>query len=260
MTQDANALAAIVLAAGKGRRMKSPLAKVLHTLAGRPLIHHAVEAARRAGAAPIAVVVGHQAGAVREAFAGDEADLSFPVQAEQLGTGHAASVGLGALEGLSGDVLVLCGDVPLLRDETLEALIRRHRESEAAVTVLTALVEAPSGYGRVLREGGPGGRVAAIVEETDATGAQRAVREINSGTYIFDLAFLAGALPRIRAENRQGEYYLPDAVSMAVAEKKGAEALPAGHPEEALGVNDPGDLARAEAILAARDGASSQAR
>lgn len=252
MIQKEDALAAIVLAAGKGRRMQSPLAKVLHILGGRPLIHHVVEAARRAHAAPIAVVVGHQADAVREAFAGDDADLSFPVQTEQLGTGHAASVGLGVLEGLSGDVLILCGDVPLLRDETLEALIRRHREGGTTVTVLTALMEDPSGYGRVLREGG--GEVAAIVEEADATRAERAVCEINSGTYVFNLAFLAGALLRIRAKNLQGEYYLPDVVALAVISKKGVAALSSDYPEEVLGVNSSSDLARAEAIFAARGG------
>ncbi len=233
--------------------MNSPLAKVLHPLAGRPLVHHVVASARRAGAGPIAIVVGHQAEAVRASFGGDEADLVFVHQAERLGTGHATSVGLSALENQSGDVLVLCGDVPLLRPETLGELIRRHRSEAAAVTVLTAIMGDPSGYGRVLRERGARGRVAAIVEDADATETERAIPEINSGTYIFALDFLARAILRLQAENRQGEYYLTDVVAMAAAENRPAEAFPAPIPEEVSGINNPADLSRAEAYFAARE-------
>jgi bifunctional UDP-N-acetylglucosamine pyrophosphorylase/glucosamine-1-phosphate N-acetyltransferase len=229
--------------------MNSSLAKVLHPLAGRPLVLHVAAAAQRTGASPIAVVVGHQAEAVREALA--VGDFFFALQAEQLGTGHAASMGLAALEKSSRDVLLLCGDVPLLRPETLKDLISLHRSRGAAATLLTADVDNPQGYGRVIR--GEGGEVLEIVEDADATEAQRAVREINSGTYVFDLEFLSRALPEIRPGNRQGEYYLTDVVALAVAEGRSVQAVSAPHPQEALGVNDPGDLARAEAILARRE-------
>ncbi len=252
MAQALKELSAIVLAAGQGKRMGSPLAKVLHTLGGRPLIHHVIDSARCTGAHPIAVVVGHQAGAVREVFSGDDGDLLFPLQAEQLGTGHAASVGVSALADKSGDVMVLCGDVPLLRTETLEELVGLHRTEGAVVTVLTAIMEDPAGYGRVLRQGGPGGRVVGIREEADATDEERAIREINTGTYVFDLDFLSRALPRIRAENEQMEYYLPDVVPLALEEGLPVAALVAPEPQEAMGVNHPDDLARAEALWAAR--------
>ncbi|MBT6395959.1 MAG: NTP transferase domain-containing protein, partial [Nitrospinaceae bacterium] len=144
MPEESRPLAAIILAAGKGSRMKSPIAKVLHLLANEPLIKHVVRLARGAGAQPISLVVGHQADSVREVFSGGDSDLLFAHQAEQLGTGHAASIGLSVLEKRSGDVLLLCGDVPLLRPETLEDLIRRHREAGAAVTILSAVVDDPS--------------------------------------------------------------------------------------------------------------------
>ena len=232
--------------------MGSPLAKVLHLLGGRPLIQHVIDSARHAGARTIAVIVGHQADAVREAFAGDDGDLLFALQAEPLGTGHAASVGVFALQEESGDVMVLCGDVPLLRPETLLELLRLHRGEGAAVTVLTAIMEDPAGYGRVLRQGGPDGRVTGIREDADATSEERAIREINTGTYVFDLEFLSRALPHIRPENEQKEYYLTDAVLLAVEEGLPVAAMPTPHPEEAMGVNQPDDLARAEALWAAR--------
>jgi bifunctional UDP-N-acetylglucosamine pyrophosphorylase/glucosamine-1-phosphate N-acetyltransferase len=256
MPQGSRPLAAIILAAGRGTRMKSPIAKVLHLLAGDPLIKHVVTLARSAGARPISLVVGHQADAVREMFAGDDSDLLFAHQAEQLGTGHAASIGLSALESRSGDVLLLCGDVPLLRPETLGDLICRHREAGATVTILSALLDDPSGYGRIVRQGSGGsdggGRVLEIVEDADAAEGQRAIREINSGTYIFDLEFLSLAIPRIQAKNNQGEYYLTDVTAMAVGEGRLVEAFPAPEPEEASGVNDTADLARAKAYFTAR--------
>jgi bifunctional UDP-N-acetylglucosamine pyrophosphorylase/glucosamine-1-phosphate N-acetyltransferase len=253
MPQDFRPLAAIILAAGKGTRMKSPIAKVLHRLADEPLIKHVVTLARGAGARPISLVVGHQADAVREVFLGDESDLLFAHQAEQLGTGHAASIGLSTLEDRSGDVLLLCGDVPLLRPETLDDLILRHRQAGAAVTILSAVLDDPSGYGRIVRQGREGeGRVLGIVEDADATQEQRAIRELNSGTYIFDLEFLSLAILRIQAENNQGEYYLTDVAAMAESEGRQVAAFPAPEPEEASGVNDTADLARAEAYFAAR--------
>ncbi|MEE9275064.1 MAG: NTP transferase domain-containing protein [bacterium] len=255
-------LAAAVLAAGKGKRMASPLAKVLHRVGGRPLIRHVVDAARAAGASPLSIVVGHQAGAVRAVFAGDAEDLRFPLQAEQLGTGHATSAALSALEETEGDLLLLCGDVPLLRAETLRDLVRRHRAAGAAATLLSMVLEDPSGYGRVVREGGEGkegGPMSGVVEDKDASPAQRAIREVNSGAYVFDLAFLARVLPRLEAENVQGEYHLTDVISMAFEEGRRALALPVPDPEEVMGVNTPEDLALAEAVWARRGGGAAGA-
>jgi bifunctional UDP-N-acetylglucosamine pyrophosphorylase/glucosamine-1-phosphate N-acetyltransferase len=252
MEQKSSQLSAIVLAAGPGKRRGSSLAKVLHPLGGQPLIQHVVTSARKIGVNPIVLVVGHQADAVQEVFGKDEKDLFFAVQAEQLGTGHATSVGASAMPETSGDVLVLCGDVPLLRPETLRDLVDLHRQEGAAVTILTAIMEDASGYGRMLRAEGPKGRVVGIKEDADATPEERRIREINTGTYVFDLEFLFRALPQIRSENEQKEFYLTDVVSLAVAEGLVVAAMPASVPEEAMGVNNPEDLARAEALWADR--------
>ena len=165
MEENSPRLAAIVLAAGQGKRMGSSLAKVLHPLGGKPLIQHVVTSARKISVNPIVLVVGHQAEAVQAEFGKDEKDIFFALQAEQLGTGHATSIGVSAIPQTSGDVLVLCGDVPLLRPETLHELVDLHRKEGAVVTVLTAIMEDPSGYGRMLREGGPNGRVVGIKED-----------------------------------------------------------------------------------------------
>lgn len=246
------ALAAIVLAAGRGKRMASPLAKVLHPLGGRPLIRHVVESARRLGARPIAVVLGHQADSVRAVFAGDDEDLKFPLQAEQLGTGHATAIGISAIGDRRGDVLVLCGDVPLLRAETLADLLAFHRSADAAATVLTAVMDDPAGYGRIVRREGPEGKIVAVREDADATGEERAIREVNTGTYVFDLDFLSRTLPRIRAENEQNEYYLPDVLPLALEEGLPVTAMVAPNSQEAMGVNRPDDLALAESLWSAR--------
>ncbi|MEK6709166.1 MAG: NTP transferase domain-containing protein [Nitrospinota bacterium] len=218
------------------------------------MVRHVVEAARAAGASPIVIVVGRQAGAVRAAFGPGEADVRFALQAEQLGTGHAARVGLDELGEKRGEALILCGDVPLLRPATLKGLLDRRRRARAAAAVLTAVVEDPAGYGRVLRAGGPEGPLLRVAEHADATEEERRVREINTGTYAFDLEFLASALPRLRAGNRQGEYYLPDVLTLALAEGLPVVAHTAAGPEEVMGVNTPEELARAEAIWRARKG------
>lgn len=245
-------LAAVVLAAGQGKRMRSPLAKVLHPLGGEPMVRRVVAAARVAGASPIVIVVGHQAEAIRAAFGPEDREVRFILQTEPRGTGHAAAVGLAALEQKEGEALILCGDVPLIRPATLQDLLERRRRAGAAAAVLTALVTEPAGYGRVLRAGGPEGPLLRIVEHADATEEERRVREVNTGTYAFNLSFLAAALPRLRAENKQGEFYLPDVLTLALAEGLPVVAHPAADSEEALGVNTPEELARAEALWAAR--------
>ena len=175
-----NTVAAVILAAGKGTRMKSGLVKVLHPAAGRPMIDWVVDAARAAGAAPTVLVVGHQADAVQTVFGG-AADIRTALQEEQLGTGHAVACARGQLDGFSGTVLILCGDTPLLRGETLQGLIAYHHENRAALTVLTAVMDDPHGYGRIVRDAD--GRVLRIVEQKDATPQEQAIREINSGIY-----------------------------------------------------------------------------
>lgn len=253
MTPEKSSLSAVILAAGMGKRMGASLAKVLHPLGGAPMVRHVADLARQAGASPIVLVVGHQAEAVRAVFSPEETDLRFARQGEQLGTGHAAGIGIDALDpGQGGDLILLCGDAPLIRPGTLKALIERHRSEKAAVTLLSAVVTDPSGYGRIVRERGGSEDMVAIVEEKDASAAEREICEINSGTYVFDLDYLRAAIPRLGRENRQGELYLTEVVAIAAEEKKRLLAVPAPVAEEALGVNTPEDLARAEVIWAQR--------
>ena len=241
--------AAIILSAGKGTRMKSGLAKVLHPLAGRPMAAWPVDAARDAGAAPIVLVVGHQAEAVTACFR-EAGDVRTAVQAEQLGTGHAVACCREALAGFNGTVLILCGDTPLLRGETLTALIRFHRTHQAAVTVLTAVLDDPAGYGRVVRDEADG--LLAIVEQKDATPAQREIREINSGIYCMESGFLFEHIGTIGNANAQNEFYLTDLVAIAVAKGLTCQAMPATDCDEIMGINDRAQLAEASRILRRR--------
>ncbi len=230
--------------------MESPLAKVLHPVGGKPMIRRVAAAAREAGARPVVIVVGHQARDVQEAFSGDDADVVFAVQEEQLGTGHAAEVGLSALPAEAKHLYLLCGDAPLIRTSTLRSLSRLHRESRAAATMLTAVVDAPRGYGRVLRDGA---ELIGVVEEADATDAQKEIPEINTGAYAFEAAFLRAALPRIKPENNQGEFYLPDVFPIARAEGRAILGVSLAPAEEALGVNTKADLRRAQKIHEKRE-------
>jgi len=247
---DTRELSVIVLAAGKGTRMKSDLAKVLHTCLGRPLIHWVLDQADAVGARHQVVVVGHQREAVMESMAGRGA--VFAIQAEQKGTGHAVQMCREAMAGRTGDVLVLSGDVPLLRGATLRALLEAHGGRHAA-TVLTALFEDPTGYGRVIRD--EGGRVSRIVEHKDATEAERAVNEINSGIYLFDVERLFGCIDRLSPDNAQGELYLTDVIRFLVEDGLPVAALPAEDPAEIQGVNTVEQLATVEVELARRQGA-----
>jgi bifunctional UDP-N-acetylglucosamine pyrophosphorylase / glucosamine-1-phosphate N-acetyltransferase len=246
---DMNSVAAVILAAGKGTRMKSGLVKVLHPAAGRPMINWAVDAARAAGAAPVVLVVGHQADAVRRVFA-DTADISCSLQEEQLGTGHAVACARDGLAGFSGTVLILCGDTPLLRGETLQGLIAFHRVNKAALTVLTALMDDPHGYGRVVR--GADGRVLRIVEQKDASPEELAIREINSGIYCMEADFLFANIDSISSDNAQQEFYLTDLVAIAVKQELACLGRCTDDPDEIMGVNDRVQLAEASRILRGR--------
>jgi bifunctional UDP-N-acetylglucosamine pyrophosphorylase / glucosamine-1-phosphate N-acetyltransferase len=235
----------VILAAGKGTRMKSARPKVLHQVAGRPMIDYAMKAARSLTPNTITVVVGHmkellQQGLVRYP------ELSFVTQEPQLGTGHALLQTASVLEGQSGSVLLLSGDVPLLRPHTLTALLRKHVESGAAATVLTSNIEQPYGYGRIVRLRG---KVSRIVEERDASPVQRKIKEINGGIYAFSLAPLFDALRGLATANAQGEYYLTDLVSMYRRKKLGVEAVLLEDSNEIRGINSRSELAEASRIV-----------
>jgi bifunctional UDP-N-acetylglucosamine pyrophosphorylase/glucosamine-1-phosphate N-acetyltransferase len=235
----------VVLAAGKGTRMKSGLPKVLHRAGELRLIEHVLRAAAPLGARNTVIVVGHLADEVQAALP-ERSGLRFALQEPQLGTGHALLQAEPHLAGAAGTVVLLSGDVPLLRPATLAALVATHERSGAAATVLTARVADPEGYGRIVRAGG---RIAAIVEHKDATPAERAIDEINGGIYAFALAPLFDALRAIGAANAQGEYYLPDLVRIYRARGLTVETMALGDPREILGVNSRRELADVAAIL-----------
>jgi bifunctional UDP-N-acetylglucosamine pyrophosphorylase/glucosamine-1-phosphate N-acetyltransferase len=238
----------VILAAGKGTRMKSARPKVLHCASGLPLIEHVFRVAESLSPATTVVVVGHMAGAVMQAL-GKRLGLRFALQEPQLGTGHALLQAEPHLAGARGTLVMLSGDVPLLRPGTLRALVARHEQRRAAATVLTARLDQPGGYGRIVREKGA---IAAIVEEKDATPAERALDEINSGIYAFDVAPLFDALRRLGSANAQGEYYLPDLVRIYRARGLAVETLSLEDPREILGVNSRKELADVTAILKTR--------
>ena len=229
----------MILAAGKGTRMKSERPKVVHQVGGRPMIERVLETARRLNPQSIAVVVGHGASQVREALA-HHPGLTFVVQEPQLGTAHALLATAPAFERAAGALVLLSGDVPLLRETTLKSLVDHHRGRAAALTVLTALVDHPHGYGRVVRDGQT---IARIVEEKDASSAERSINEINTGIYAFDLAGLFDAVGRIAAENAQGEYYLPDLVAIYRRRGRVVETMTVSDPSETLGINSRSELA-----------------
>jgi bifunctional UDP-N-acetylglucosamine pyrophosphorylase / glucosamine-1-phosphate N-acetyltransferase len=229
----------LILAAGKGTRMKSARPKVLHQVAGAPMIDYVLAAAAALGAATRTVVVGHEADQLRKALA-PHADLRFVLQEPQLGTAHAVRQAEPLFSGVKGTLVLLSGDVPLLSVETLRALLARHEESGAAATVLTAVAEDPSGYGRIVREGD---EVLKIIEDRDASPSERAIREINSGVYAFDLEPLFPALALVASNNAQREYYLPDLVAIYRRAGRSVAALAIGRPEETLGINTRAELA-----------------
>ena len=239
---------AMVLAAGQGTRMNSDLAKVLHPMAGEPLLAHVLRALDDTGVGRVLVVIGHQRDRVRAAFA--EAPVEWVVQADQCGTGHAVMMAGSALAGFTGTLLVVCGDTPLLRGATLEALLAEHAASGAAVTVLSTRVPDARGYGRIVRDARAG--TAAIVEERDASPEQKRIDEINSGIYAFRYPVLAEMLGRLTARNAQGEYYLTDTLALIQAAGGKASVVCAKDWHELLGINTPEQLAEAERIYRER--------
>lgn len=240
-------LAAIILAAGKGTRMKSRLPKVLHPVGGQPMVSHVMTACRTAGAHPVVLVIGHGAEQVQAVLGSDQV---YVEQREQLGTGHAVMQAEAELRDFTGDILVVCGDTPLLRGETLATLARFHSEQGAAATVLTMTLANPTGYGRIIRD--ELGQVAAIVEEKDAGPEQKAIREVNSGTYCFQAPALFAALRQITPNNAQGEYYLTDVLAILRQQGQKVAAWQVEDDSEVMGINDRVALAEANRLFQER--------
>lgn len=241
-------LAIIILAAGKGTRMKSDLAKVLHPLAGFPMLGLVLDVARGLQPNKLLVVIGFQKDLIREKFMAP--DIDFVDQDEQLGTGHAVLMATPKLRDFRGPILILSGDVPLLKEGTLKDLIKFHLENQHTISLLTTRLERPQGYGRVLRD--DKGQILRIVEEKDLQPGEELVTEVNSGIYCVQADFLLSALPSLNDQNAQKEYYLPDIVKKALEERKKVGALFLADNSEVMGINTRQDLARASQILRER--------
>ena len=244
MSDATKPLAVLVLAAGQGTRMKSGLAKVLHPLGGRPMLHHVLAAAEALQPERLVTVVGRDADAVREAFAGRS---QFVLQEQRRGTGHAVLQTESALEGFSGDVLVLYGDTPLLTAETLRRLQEHKRATQADLVLLSAAVDVP---GIVLRDAS--GALAGVVEATDASPEELGIEERNTGVYLVDRDVLWKSLAQVGQDNAQGEVYLTTVVEILLREGRQVEVLRIEDDDEGIGINDRVDLARAEAVLRTR--------
>jgi bifunctional UDP-N-acetylglucosamine pyrophosphorylase / glucosamine-1-phosphate N-acetyltransferase len=238
----------VVLAAGKGTRMNSTRPKVLHRVAGRPLIDYVLTNARALAPRSTTVVVGHQAEILRAALS-HQPGLTVVVQEPQLGTAHALMTAAEALSDARGTLVLLYGDVPLLSINTLKTLVERHTSTGAAATVLTALVDNPRGYGRIVRASSAGQPIARIVEEKDATAAEREIREINSGIYAFAIDGLFDAVRGIASQNAQGEYYLTDLVAIYRQAGRAVETVIVSNPDEIRGINSRSELAAVGSIV-----------
>jgi bifunctional UDP-N-acetylglucosamine pyrophosphorylase/glucosamine-1-phosphate N-acetyltransferase len=248
----------IVLAAGKGTRMKSDLPKVMHHAAGRPMVEAVVDAARSVGCTPVVLVIGHGADLVRAHFAG-RANTEFVMQMPQLGTGHAVDMARPLFEkGLLGEeTLVLCGDGPLIRPHTLQVLLDTHRNTGASATLATAVIADPQGYGRIQRDSN--GNFARIVEQKDASPEQLAICEINP-YYCFRTADLFDALKRVTNQNASGEYYITDVFELLLRDGKRVSVVDAVPAEDVLSVNTLEQLAEVSRILESRSSTSTGAR
>lgn len=238
---------AIILAAGKGTRMKSKLYKVLHPVCGKPMVEHIINRVTETHPTEIITIVGHGAEMVKQQL-GERSQ--YALQAEQLGTGHAVLQAAPFLQGKKGTTLVISGDTPLLTAETLNNLFEYHQGKNASATILTAHAEDPTGYGRIIRD--HVGIVEKIVEQKDASPEEARVQEINTGTYCFDNELLFDALGKLNTDNAQGEYYLTDIIEILKADGKGVAAYMTNDYDESLGVNDRVALAQANQIMRKR--------
>jgi UDP-N-acetylglucosamine diphosphorylase/glucosamine-1-phosphate N-acetyltransferase len=236
---------AVILAAGKGVRMKSDIPKVMHKILGRPMLSFVIDAVKESGISRVLLVVGYMSEMVKDHFKGS--DVTFVEQKERLGTGHAVMQAEPYLKDFLGTVVVLAGDMPLISSKTIKGLLAHHSLNNAKATVLTAKVAEPFGYGRIVR--GERARVLRIVEERDAESDEKKIKEINSGVYCFECSALLAALKEIKPENDQKEYYLTDTIE--ILNKKGLPvfAFTCDDPQEAIGVNTKEELLNVEKIL-----------
>ena len=237
----------VILAAGKGTRMESDLPKVLHKVCDKSMIRHVIDNAKEAGATDICVIVGYKGELVREEI--KDLDVTIVEQKEQLGTGHAVKCAADFI-GNDGDTLILCGDTPLIKAETLKSLYEIHKKEENGVTVLSALLDDPKGYGRIIRDAA--GDFMKITEDKDCTDEERKTKEINSGMYVFDSADLSRSLSLLKNDNVQGEYYLTDTIYIIKDAGKRVNATAVNDTDEILGVNTKLQLKEAEEIMKRR--------
>ncbi|MBM4025460.1 MAG: UDP-N-acetylglucosamine pyrophosphorylase [Planctomycetes bacterium] len=241
---------AVLLAAGVSSRMNTHMPKVLHEVTGRPMLAYVLDACRSVGVDKIYVVVGFGADQVRERFAEESADIVWVQQPQQKGTAHAVMCCKEHLADFAGQTLVLCGDGPLIRAKTLKTLIEKHEAEHSAVTLATAVLDDPTGYGRIIRDAY--GNIQGIVEDSDCTAAQRAVNEVNPSYYLFNNQVLLRALEQVKPDNVKQEYYLTDALSVIIATGHKVVAITAVRPEEAVGVNSRAQLSVASKIMQQR--------
>lgn len=241
--------AVILLAAGLGTRMKSNKAKVLHEIQGRPMVSYVAETARRVAGNNVVVVVGNQAEKVRQAVSKNE-DLLFAYQEKQLGTAHAVLCAVPQIPEPCTEVVILCGDVPLIRPETVSRLIKDHLKAQRDVSLLAVELENPFGYGRILLDSSD--QLSGIIEEADATAEQKHIKMINSGIYCVNKEFLMRALPQIRSNNAQSELYLTDIIEIGYIEKTTMGVMVGADDREILGVNNLKDLQQVDAIMKTR--------
>jgi bifunctional UDP-N-acetylglucosamine pyrophosphorylase/glucosamine-1-phosphate N-acetyltransferase len=238
-------ITALVLAAGLGTRMKSPLAKVLHEVQSKPMILHVMDTIKDLGLEQTYVIVGHQREKVEELISRYRAECI--VQEQQLGTGHAVLCAEKKLRSKRGNVLILSGDVPLIRSETLQAMLADHTRNNTPLTLMTTALDDPANYGRIVRDSN--GKLLGIVEEKDATDEQKKIREINAGIYCAEISFLFDALKNVTTDNKQGEMYLTDIVKIAIDDGLQVETFSGASSEEVLGVNSIDELAEANRYL-----------
>lgn len=238
----------LIMAAGKGTRLQSSLPKVLHPLAGRPLIEHLLQTVEALNPGHTLVVVGHQAGLVKSRL--KHRAVEFAEQVPQLGTGHAVQIARDWWSGKPGNLLILSGDVPLISAETLRKMIQAHDRTRASLTLLSTRLADPTGYGRVIRA--EDGRVRGIVEQKEAGPSELPVKEVNTGLYCFRIADLSEVIDRLAPDNRQNEYYLTDCVGLLSRRGKPVEAVACNDWLEVAGINSPIDLARMEKVLRER--------
>jgi len=242
-------LAAVILAAGRSTRMKTDLPKVMHDICGRPMLAHVLAACREAGINTFYIVVGFGKEIIIDAFR-DEPGIQFVEQLEQKGTGHAVSMCTEALDGFSGDVVVIAGDMPMIRSQTLRELVDGHRAAAAATSIATTFLDDPTSYGRIVRSAG--GDFEKIVEDRDCTPEQRKINEVNPSYYCFDAESLFSALPRITPDNAKGEFYITDVLEIVLADGKTVRAATTVPAADAVGINSRVDLADVSKLMQQR--------